>query len=83
MLRTTGIGQKTPFGETHLGAHRLMVRGAEVAIEGRVGAVDQELEVAELARTEIDRQPISGMFANLGGTLVIDHEVDQVAIRAG
>jgi hypothetical protein len=65
------------IAETHLRAHRLMVRSAEVAVEGRVSAVDQEFEVAELARTEVDRGPVSGLFANLGGAILTDHEVDQ------
>ena len=54
-----------------------MVFGAEVTIEGRVATIDQELEVAELPRAEIDRQPISRTLADLGGTIVIDHEVYQ------
>jgi len=63
--------------ETHLRAHRSMVRGTEVAVEGRVGAVDQEFEIAELTWAEVDREPISRLFADLGGTFLTDHEVHQ------
>jgi len=68
---------ESSVGETHLRANRSMVRGTEVAVEGRVGAVDQEFEIAELTWAEVDRAPISGLFADLGGTFLTDHEVYQ------
>ncbi len=59
-------------------ADPVVIGGTHITLEGRIAAVEQELEIAELARTEVNRRPVARLLADFGRPIVRDEEIDQL-----
>ena len=69
-------------GETHLRAHALVVAARHEAGERREAPVEQELQVAQLARREVVGRPVARFGPERGGPVLVHDQVhERSAVR--
>jgi hypothetical protein len=64
-------------GEVHPRTYRLVISRPHESLERGVAAVDQELQVAQPARPDINRRPITRLLPNLCDAFLVNQEIDE------
>ena len=76
-VKRDGHRPERPVREAHLRADAVVVAADHEAGERREPAVEQQLQVAQLARCEVMRRPVAGYGLQLGGPVRVDDRVDE------